>query len=396
MKVLLSAFACTPEPKTLDEETGWQWAIALARAGRDITVLTSGRNRAAIEAWLERNREVTISFRYAGAVGTGRFANFLWQIRALLVLLQSGEWRDHDLVHHLTPGSIRRWSWLWLLPRPFVFGPASGGEHAPLRFVSPMGAGPLMRELLWRALLALSFVDPVFVAMQARAARILVTTPETAKTLWRRFRSKATAAIAIGAPPARGTAGGRDAAPVRVLFAAPLRYETGGDLFADIAAEIESRGRRYELILVGDGPRRAAIDAKLKRIRHLKVRAAGNPTLEELTALYRESDIAVFPSLRSATGAAVLDAMVHGLPTVCLDLGAPPMIAGETGEIVTTAGKNTQDLCRDLADAVLRLAEDPQRRLEMGRRSRERALLLNWESAARAGFAAIRGSVNVP
>lgn len=396
MKILLSAFACTPEAQNLEDEIGWHWAIALARGGRDVTVLTAARHRAAIEAWLGRNREVTIGFRFVRAPGSGWFGNFAWQIAALFVLLRTGEWRDYDLFHHLTPGSIRRWSWLWLLPRPFVFGPASAGERAPLRFVAPMGVGPLALELLWRGLLALSFVDPVFVAMQARASRILVATPETATALWRRFRRKATAGIAIGAPPQRGETGGRNAPPVRVLFAAPLRYETGGDLFADIAAEIESRGRRYELIMVGDGPRRAAIETKLKRIRHLKIRAAGNPTSEELTALYRESDMAVFPSLRSANGAAVLDAMAHGLPTVCLDLGAPPMMAGGTGEIVATAGKNAQDLCRDFADAVVRLAEDPQRRLDMGRRARERAHYLNWESAARAGYAAILGSVRAP
>ncbi len=112
MKILLSAFACTPEPTGLDDETGWRWATALARGGRDVTVLTAAHNREAIEAWLTRNREVTIGFRYVPDVGAGRLANFIWQVTALFVLLRSGEWRDYDVVHHLPPASIRRWSWL--------------------------------------------------------------------------------------------------------------------------------------------------------------------------------------------------------------------------------------------------------------------------------------------
>jgi glycosyltransferase involved in cell wall biosynthesis len=389
MKILLSAFACAPDPRTLDEETGWRWALALARGGRDVTVLTAARNREAVEAWLARNREVTIGFRYVADIGNGRFGNFVWQIAALFVLLRSGEWRDYDLIHHLTPGSIRRWSWLWVLPRPFVFGPASGGERAPLRFVSPMGAGPLVQELLWRVLLWLSFIDPVCIAMQARAARILVTTPETATALWPRFRGKAPATIAIGAPAARGESGGRSAVPVRLLFAAPLHYANGGDILADIAAEIESRGRRYDIVMLGSGQRRAAIEKKLKRIRHLRILATDEPTPAELTTLYRECDIAMFPGLRSASGAAVLDAMAHGLPVVCLDLGAPPMMVGDTGEIVATEGKNYQDLCRDFADAIVRLAEDPRRRLAVGQSARQRAQQLTWEAAVRTGYAAI-------
>ena len=127
MKILLSAFNCTPDMQTPDDEMGWQWAIALARSGRDLTVLTAARNRDTVEAWLARNREVTIGFRFIADAGGGRLAGFIWQIAALLTLLRSGEWRDYDLVHHLTPGSIRRWSWLWVLPRPPSSPGASSG-----------------------------------------------------------------------------------------------------------------------------------------------------------------------------------------------------------------------------------------------------------------------------
>ncbi len=257
-----------------------------------------------------------------------------------------------------------------------------------------MGVGPLVRGLFWRMLLRLSSIDPVFIAMQAWAIRILVTTPETGTALLPPFRGKTTTSIAIGAPPARGESGGRSAAPVRLLFAAPLNYVNGGDMLADIAAEIESRGRRYELIMLGTGPRRAAIEAKLKRIRHLTIRAADAPTPAELTALYRDCDIAVFPSLRSDSGVPVLDAMAHGLPVVCLDLGTLPILVADTGEIVATDGKNYQDLCRDFADAIVRFAEDPRRRLAAGQRARERAQQLTWEAAANKGYAAILESLD--
>lgn len=396
MRVLISAFHCTPDSEALEARIGWQWVTTLARAGRDLTVLTQSRNRDVIEAWLAAHREVTISFGYIPSFGENWFARTLWQVFALIALLRTGEWRDFDLIHHLTPGSIRSWSFLWLLRRPFSFGPVGGGERAPMRYFAPMGAGPVTLEVLRRVLLRLSFADPVFVAMQGRAAQILLRTADTAGVLWPRFRTKTTVGIAIGAPEPRAEPHVNLDPPVRVLFAAPLRYWTGGDIFADVAAEIESRGRRYELILVGAGPRQAAIDAKLKRIRHLKIVSAPTPTQEELTTLYRGSDILAVPSLRDGKGDAVLDAMVHAIPVVCFDLGAPAAMVGNAGEVVSTVGKNYQDAVRDFADAIVRLAEDAPRRAVAAQRARERADRLSWDAAAREGYAALIKAVGVP
>jgi glycosyltransferase involved in cell wall biosynthesis len=393
MKILLSAYSCTPQDAGLEESAGWMWAILGARAGRDITVLTHARIRPAIEAWLEANREVTISFRYVAMFG-GRnwLLHLFWQVAALVALLRSGEWRDYDLIHHVTPWSIRRWSFLWLLPRPFAIGPIIRcGEAAPLRLLGAAGPAAVAVELLRRVYAALSLLDPIFVAMQARAVRVLCQTRDARAALWPAFRAKADVGIGIVALPAVPIAGGRSPGPARVLFADRLVAATGGHIFVDVAAELESRGRRYAMTLAGEGPEVRKLQQRAQRLRHGTLTLTGTP--DDPLPAYANTDIFVSTALRDGTGYGVLEAMSHGVPIVCLDLGALPLIVGDAGVVVATAGKDCQEVVRDLADAVVRLAENPQLRTEMARRSRERAASWTWARAVQTGSTAILNAV---
>ena len=49
MKVLLSAFQCTPD-RGSEPGNGWHWATALADYGHDVTVLTTSFEREVILA----------------------------------------------------------------------------------------------------------------------------------------------------------------------------------------------------------------------------------------------------------------------------------------------------------------------------------------------------------
>jgi len=94
----------------------------------------------------------------------------------------------------------------------------------------------------------------------------------------------------------------------------------------------------------------------------------------------RQSDILAFPSHLNGPGRAVFEAGMHGIPSIVAlkDRMEDVVVDGVTGLIVPPRDP------RSLADAIVRLAEDPQLRRRMGRAARSR-YEVQFEPAAAAG-----------
>ncbi len=76
---------------------------------------------------------------------------------------------------------------------------------------------------------------------------------------------------------------------------------------------------KWQLIVVGDGPARAEIEALLRRLPLGRVRLAGSLTNEELVPYYAMSDLLVAPSVGGTHGRVLLEAQATGLPVVACD-----------------------------------------------------------------------------
>ena len=83
---------------------------------------------------------------------------------------------------------------------------------------------------------------------------------------------------------------------------------------------------------------------------------------QQLFDLYKSHDLLVFASLHDSSGGVVLEALSHGLPVVCLDLGGPKQIVtSDSGVVVATAGRNTADVAAAMADKMFRILASPER-----------------------------------
>ena len=125
-------------------------------------------------------------------------------------------------------------------------------------------------------------------------------------------------------------------------------------------------GLALHWLVAGDGPARSDVARALgaSRITYL-----GALDRAEIDALHAAADLAVWPALREAFGMALLEAQAAGLPVVA---GASPGVArivadGQTG-LLTPAGDD-----RMLANAIRKLAIDPQRRRQMGHAAMQKA-----------------------
>lgn len=114
-------------------------------------------------------------------------------------------------------------------------------------------------------------------------------------------------------------------------------------------------------VIVGDGPQRAALEARYPGAVFL-----GSKTGQELADIYAQADVFVFPSLTDTFGVVILEALASGLPVAAFPVMGPKDIIADTG-----AGMLAADL-REAALGCLRI--DRETCLSLARR-------YSWEAS---------------
>jgi glycosyltransferase involved in cell wall biosynthesis len=126
------------------------------------------------------------------------------------------------------------------------------------------------------------------------------------------------------------------------------------------------------LVIVGDGPERA----RLESLAGPGVHFAGRVTTAEKERLLGAAWALMHPSLLEGWGLVVMEAAVHGTPTLGFDVPGvrDSVVDGRTGLLAATE------------DAFVwnwqALAGDPKRRDALGRAAKSRAALFSWKATA--------------
>jgi glycosyltransferase involved in cell wall biosynthesis len=165
-------------------------------------------------------------------------------------------------------------------------------------------------------------------------------------------------------------------ADVLVLQVARLDYLKDHATAIRTIERVVKRHSRVRLLLVGDGPERAPIE-RLARERALDghVRFLGERA--DVPRLLAAADIVLLSSISEGIPLTLIEAMAARRPVVSTSVGGVPeiVIDGQTGLLAPVGDADA------LAEQILRLANDPARREQMGRKGKERAL--DWFSERR-------------
>ncbi|GAF68574.1 unnamed protein product, partial [marine sediment metagenome] len=159
-----------------------------------------------------------------------------------------------------------------------------------------------------------------------------------------------------------------------ILFVGQLTGVKGVDILLNAMRLIQQNRFEAVLVLVGDGPLRAVLEAEAARLGLGDVRFAGYVQPDELARYYTAADVFGLPSRDEPWGVVVLEAMACGLPIVVSDkVGCARDLVqnGRNGFIVPV------DNPKALAEALLGLLEDASLRKRMGRQSQE--IVQNWD-----------------
>ncbi len=125
------------------------------------------------------------------------------------------------------------------------------------------------------------------------------------------------------------------------------------------------------LLMVGDGPERAAAQALARRL-GIQDRVHFLGQLDSAVEVAGMSHVFLLPSELESFGLSALEAMACGVPVIGTDSGGMPEVVkdGETGFL-----RPVGDI-EGMADRALEILKDEQRRCEMGQAGRRRAVEL--------------------
>lgn len=171
-----------------------------------------------------------------------------------------------------------------------------------------------------------------------------------------------------------------------VLVAAMMRH---GDKLASYQVLAQTlvllRDLPWQLLVAGDGPARAQVEALLRDAAPGRVRFLGACDARSMAALYAAADLSLWPAVNEAYGMSMLESQAAGTPVVsCATRGVPDVVRhGETGLLAAAIESAA------LAACARALLSDPPRRLAMGHAAarfiaRERSLAQAAETLGRA------------
>ena len=160
----------------------------------------------------------------------------------------------------------------------------------------------------------------------------------------------------------------------KLLFVGRLDERKGFPVALDAFAELASRYDDLHLIVVGDGPDRAAAD-RLPVALRARVTMLGSVPNHDLPPIESACDLFLAPSIGGESfGIVLVEAMAAGLPVVASAIPGYDEVLTDDVEGLLVAPSDSGAL----ADAARRILENPARATRLAAAGRSRAAAFDW------------------
>jgi len=334
--ILATAYAINPY-KGSEDGTGWNFISQIAKTHKCIAI-TRKNNQTAIEQFLtDRSSHAAsdVQFEYfdlpkwmcfwkKGSRGALLY-HYLWHLGVVFFILSKKF--KFDIAHHVNFHSDWSPSFLWLLGKPFVWGPIGHHHKIPSQYLKFYGKQSYLKDrLMWSVKKFFWTFDPFLKLTVFFADEILAVNSSVAEVL-PFSKNKITILPAIASQSV--TPKKIKTNKFRVLSIGRFVPLKGFDLtigaFADFyKKQNPTHQQNLILSLIGKG-------AEKNRLQKLAA-DLGIPThaiefiewmdREKLNDFFNNSKLFLFPSHEGA-GMVVPEALSFGLPIICLDNFGP-------------------------------------------------------------------------
>lgn len=345
---------------TFDEVNGvahtLRQQLAAARTlGKDYTIVLCADD-------LKNQRPGVKAFKSIGAMALPEYPEVRLLVPPLLKVVEFIHDGGFTHLHLATPGPV---GLAGLAAAKLLGLPASGTYHTALpQYAKALTEDSYAEDMMWKLMVWFyGQMDHVYVPSQATGAE-LVAQGIAAEKIRLYPRGVDTERFT----PAKrngflSTRYGIAHAEMSFLYVGRVSREKNLHVLTEAYQTLLARGMRARLVITGDGPYRAEMEAAL----------AGTPAVftgyltgDDLCAVYASSDALAFPSATDTFGNVVLEAQASGIPVIVTDQGGPAenMLPGETGLRVPANDAMA------LAEAMAALVSDAAYREQMGRAAR--------------------------
>lgn len=390
-EILVSAYGCEPL-KGSEAGVGWNWVLQMSRYAK-LHIITRTNNKEIIEKYLptEVGRNVTFYYYDTPACIMSLkkkakglyFYYFCWQLGIMPLVRRINKHNAIDYNMHLTFGSMWMPTFLPFSRTPFLWGPIGGGDCEPISFIKTLGLKQRLMQYGRYAMIALSFLHPSILIPALKAKKIICRTENSARVIPFFLRKKTVIMLETameGDVFNYHRIKNRISKDIRFITTGRL-MESKNVLTAIRALSLLPQTVDYRYTIIGSGPQRAIIEKEAEMLGIFdKVEIISELPRTEVLKKLEEGDVYLFPSLREGGSWALMEAMVIGLPVICLDWAGMKCTVDDKCAIKLPVTSPKQ-MPIDMKNAIVKLINNPDLRTQMGEAGRERIRsVFNWNS----------------
>ena len=373
MKVLAVAYSYRAQGKS-EGLVAYNLCNALRNMGHEVTVLT--RDECAEDNVINFGGSTYLK-RSAG-IGKAHKADYYPFARKCFQFAKQNL-SDFDILHHVSPISLRYHNPLSRLDRPFIWGPVGGSIPYPPGFTRIQ-----RREASVQRLRALDYwrlrLDPLLVRTM-QSSEFIVTTSNAARSLIPRKYGQKTVVVPEGI--VTDEIDSNQAIAKNYIFASGrLVPYKAFDLLIKAFSRTDACND-MELWITGSGPDRQYLaDIAEASGKPDQIRLLGKVDRTENLQLMKDSLFCVFPALNEAFGGVNLESMASGKTLIVTDWGGPADLIEDGIDGYKITPESEDQYINDLRERIDYLVGHPAERirLEQGARSKIRRFL--WPNIA--------------
>lgn len=280
-----------------------------------------------------------------------------------------------DIVHHIRPAFLEKFSLCWALPLPFVYGPVS----LPMIHSLPPGTAMpgentrsgIITKLKNKFIDRLNFTigKHLWLRMMETAVSVPVSVPPTRDYLPDNCKDKSPI-IPLGVDKDQFRPA-PDAAPPQqnptIFYAGHLVDAKGVHYLVEAMQKIHAQIPNAKLVFAGDGFSKPKLQSMVEDLKlETCVEFLGPRPFHDMPSLFQQCTVFCMPTLAEAFGLSILQAMACAKPVVASAVGGIPYFVedGLSGHLVPASNSDA------LADALIDILSDPDKAMKMGKHNR--------------------------